>query len=160
MFTSSSLRRGLYNSSKVHLHRYNVDSYCSIQLHHGEPPSASLNAVRRTIGLQFSVGLQAVFDQGIAKITRLLSCILQDWMAFEGTGDFRGPFPRFGNQPAWAVVEPLYLNALLLRNLTVEVVNFVICSSNTSKHARAWRKAISKPIPDVGLHVVAEKGGQ
>jgi hypothetical protein len=73
--------------------------------------------------------------------------------------DFRGPFPKFRNQLAWAVAVPLYLNALLLRNLTVEVVSLVICSSNTSRHVRAWRKAISKPIPDVGLHVVAEKGG-
>jgi hypothetical protein len=80
-------------------------------------------------------------------------------MAFEGMEDFRGSFPRFGNQPAWAVVVPLYLNALLLRNLTVEVVDLVICSSNISRHVRAWRKAISNPIPDVGLHVVAERGG-
>jgi hypothetical protein len=69
------------------------------------------------------------------------------------------PFPRFGNQPAWAVAVLLYLNALLFRNPAVEVVNLVICSSNIPRHVRAWRKAISKPIPDVGLHVVAEKGG-
>ena len=53
----------------------------------------------------------------------------------------------------------MYLNALLFRNLAVEVVNLVICSSNTSRDVRAWRKAISKPIPDVRLHVVAEKDG-
>jgi len=71
--------------------------------------------------------------------------------------DFRGSFHRFGNQPAWAVAVTLYLRTLLLRNLTVEVVSLVICSSNNSRHVRAWRKAISKPIPNVGLHVVAEK---
>jgi hypothetical protein len=50
-----------------------------------------------------------------------------------------------------------YLNALL-RNPTVEVFILVICSSNTSRYARTWRKAILKLIPDVALHVVAEKG--
>jgi hypothetical protein len=79
-------------------------------------------------------------------------------MAFEGIEDFISPFPRFENQHAWVVTVSLqYLNALL-GNPTVEVVILVIRSSNTSRHARAWRKAISKPIPDVTSHVVAEKG--
>lgn len=94
------------------------------------------------------------------KIKGLLECLLQDWMTFEGIEDFRSPFPRFGNQREWAVAVPLqYLNVLLLRNLTIEVVSFVTCGSDTSRLVHAWRKAISKPIPDAALHIVTEKGG-
>jgi hypothetical protein len=78
------------------------------------------------------------------KIKRLLECLLQDWVAFENIEDFVSPFPRFGNQHAWAVTVSLqYLNALL-RNPTVEVFILVICSSRAHKGFRQLHVVVSK----------------